>query len=213
MRIFYLFCLINLLNFPILYAQRIECIDETVDIPYFKCDSTTSYNNNFVRYDILNNIKNSNQQLEIRLYSFGSYNDEGTSIVLKYDGSKTTITNNHVYFRGSYFGPGLTPVYRDDRIIANMISSSKEILLNCKLIRSLIDNDLFTFQSSSKSEFKPINGVHPGMDAVGQYIVEVKVGDYIRNFQYLKTYGYEDTVINREKKINQIIQILTKLSK
>jgi len=195
------------------FAQRIKCGGKLVKIPLFYNDSTYTYDNQFVQYNALPNIKKSKNSFEIRMYTFGVSSSEGTAITLYSDGINMRVAKKKVFFNKSFYGPGLTPIFKNNEITANMISSPEETVAGCDFINEMIKNDLFVFHSSVRSEFKPINGVMPGIDAQEQYIFEIKVEDCIRNFQYTNTYGYEDTVIGRRKKIDQILDVFKNLSK
>lgn len=193
-------------------SQSISCGGNTFILSNFACDSTNTFNNRFVYNSILNNLKESKYEFEIRLYITGVWNSEGMLFQITNDGVKTVMKKKRVFLNKLFYGRGLTPVYKDGEVIANMIVSPDEIINKCSFIDTLIKNDLFTLKSSTMDELKMINGVTPDIDSQLRYVFEIKVGSLLRNFQYTDIFGYEDRISGRRKKIDNLVGTIKRLS-
>lgn len=164
----------------------LPCDLRQVIIPQFSVDSSSTFDNDLVKLNIINNIKYSQNEIELRLYTLDDLNSRLILIFVKNGDSAIFKTIHVVYSRYNIPILGFKQirnkdfsvfVREKDYSIKNTFCSDLDSLLSCRL---------FTIQDEKRSLkiFNQIAEPHLTLDDKGSYSFELKYGDKYRNFSY-----------------------------
>lgn len=192
-------------------GQIIRTLKGTVKIREFVEDSSQTFASRYVKYRAIGNIKDSKFPVEIRLYSCSMSTDIIDLRIIQSTKDSAIINTKRIWFASKAGIPNYTKVYENDKFSVNLFSRPKRVVKNkyYDFYDELLKNELFSVQGVDDTKTFKSGRENKIDDGNSAHWIEIKVGNYFRNFSYSFGGGLTDPNESREKKMREIINLIT----
>ncbi len=189
-------------------SQSLRCKTKIIKISNFSTDSMSTFNSRYVKYGVVNNIKNSQYPIEIRVFSYSSSSQIVDLMMMQ--GTKDSIftINKRIWIASKSGVSNYKKIFTGDTFSVNIAERPIQKTANnyCDFFEALVRNNLFTI----KGENNEINFISDNNNIIDDgnsfYWIELKIDNNFRNFNYFYNARLTDPDLARA---NQMKQILT----
>jgi hypothetical protein len=165
----------------------------------FRSDTSVTFNNRFVKNNVLTNIKGSADEIELRMYRTGTYSNRVDLVIVRSKNGSTSISTKDLVISNHTM-----PLAEKWVVVSTTttgtnynVKSRSKILPDslCYLLTTLRTNHFFTLRG--KTSFGSKVRKSTTLDGAGSFYFEIKYKNKFRNFEYVIDPDY-DTPIDIE---------------